>query len=277
MDSSCGGRPGGSGVTLRAISYGGGVQSTALCILAARGEIDYPLAIFANVGDRAEKAETIEYIGRHVMPWSKGRIEIVQRRWVDRTGKERDLYDDVTRQGNKTIDIPVYMEGGAPGNRKCTARYKIEVVGRELRKRGASKAAPATVAVGISTDEIGRLNSRTSAAWEVPTYPLIDLRLTRADCAQIIADEGLPPAPKSSCWFCPFQRPQQWAERRRDNPELFIRGVQMEDRINENRAALGRDPVYLTSTLRPLRDLTEAQEPLFHDGPEGCDEGYCWT
>lgn len=263
---------------MRAISYGGGVQSTAMLILAAHGEIDFPLAIFANVGDRAENPATIEYVGQYIMPWVEHQpIELVQRRWIDRTGKERDLYDDVTREGNRSIDIPIYMEGGAPGNRKCTARYKIEVVGRELRKRGASKDDPATVAVGISTDEIERLNSRRSAAWEIPTYPLIDLRMTRADCAQVIADEGLPPAPKSSCWFCPFQRASKWAERRRDDPDLFDRAVRMENRINENRAQLGRDAVYLTSTLKPLADLTEAQTPLFHDGPEGCDDGYCWT
>lgn len=32
---------------LRAISYGGGVQSTALLVLAAQQRIDYPLAIMA--------------------------------------------------------------------------------------------------------------------------------------------------------------------------------------------------------------------------------------
>lgn len=37
---------------MRLISLGGGVQSTALVVLAARGEIDFPIAIFANVGGR---------------------------------------------------------------------------------------------------------------------------------------------------------------------------------------------------------------------------------
>jgi hypothetical protein len=41
-------------MSVRAISYGGGVQSTALLVLAARREIDFPLAIFANVGDDSE-------------------------------------------------------------------------------------------------------------------------------------------------------------------------------------------------------------------------------
>jgi hypothetical protein len=264
---------------VRAISYGGGRQSTALVVLGARGEIDFPLAIFANVGDRAENPATLRYLSDHIMPWAKDKpIEIIQRRWVDRTGKERDLYDDTTSLETRTIPIPVYMEGGAPGTRQCTDRYKIAVVGRECRRRGASKRAPALIAVGFSMDELGRVSSRHAAPWEEPVYPLLDLRLTTQDCANIIASEGLPPAPKSSCWFCPFKRPQRWAEERRDAPEIFEAGVAMEERINDKRALFGKDAVFLTSTRRPLALLTEAQPALFAgDGPETCDDGYCWT
>ncbi len=35
-------------MTLRSVSYGGGVQSTALLVLAAQGDIDFPLFLFAN-------------------------------------------------------------------------------------------------------------------------------------------------------------------------------------------------------------------------------------
>ena len=44
---------------LRAVSYGGGVQSTALLVLAAERKIDFPLFVFANVGDRAENPDPI--------------------------------------------------------------------------------------------------------------------------------------------------------------------------------------------------------------------------
>lgn len=264
---------------LRAISYGGGRQSTALVVLAAQGVIDFPLAIFSNVGDRAENPETIRYVGQHVVPWlrDQANVELVQTRWIDRTGKERDLYDDLVNPDHRTIDIPVYMEGGAPGNRKCTTRYKIEVVGRELKKRGASAANPCTVAVGFSTDELRRLSSRRHEDWERPVYPLIDLGISTADCARIVADAGLPPAPKSSCWFCPFQRPAQWAEKRRDRPAQFARAVDLEDRINAKRETFGKDPVYLSGTKRRLVLLPEAGPSMFPEGPETCDDGYCWT
>ncbi len=46
---------------MRVISYGGGVQSTALLVLANRGEIRYvDAALFANVGDDSEDPDTLD-------------------------------------------------------------------------------------------------------------------------------------------------------------------------------------------------------------------------
>ena len=36
---------------LQVISYGGGVQSTAMLVLSARGELPYRVGLFANVGE----------------------------------------------------------------------------------------------------------------------------------------------------------------------------------------------------------------------------------
>lgn len=266
-------------MSVRAISYGGGVQSTALCLLAIEGAIDYPLAIFANVGDRAENPATLDYL-RSFIPWAAARgLEIVHRRWVDRLGRERDLYDDTVRADLKDVPIPAYMAGGAPGNRKCTDRYKIAVVGRDLRKRGACKANPAVVAVGISTDEHHRINKRHAQPWETPTYPLIDLNMSRGDCETLIRSHGLPVPPKSSCWFCPFRGAARWMHDRDHEPERFAAGVALEVAINVKRAAMGRDavtltPRYLLSELPAWVDLPEQLE-MFNEG--ACDEGYCWT
>lgn len=259
---------------LVAISYGGGVQSTALVVLAAAGEIECDLAIFANVGDRAEKPETIEYV-REIQPWAGcSGVEVVEARWVDRTGKVRDLYDDVVDPTKADIPIPVWMDGGGPGRRKCTGRYKIEVVGRELRRRGATPENPATVMVGISTDEWQRINRRTAQDWETPSYPLLDLGLSRHDCERIISDAGLPVPPKSACWFCPMQGPKGWAHKRRHEPDVFAAGVELENRINAKRESMGRDAVSLAAGGVPLAGVRESDPTLF----EGqCDEGYCWT
>lgn len=261
---------------LRTISYGGGVQSTALVVLAAQGVIDFPVALFANVGDRAENPATLTYMAEHAMPYAAAHgIEVHQLRWVSRGGVVRDLYDDVMGD-NRTIPIPVKMLGGAPGRRQCTDRYKIAVVSRWCRAHGATPDTPATVAVGISTDEFDRASTRRPSPHEVVTYPLLELGLSRNDCARIIRDAGLPVPPKSSCWFCPFQSTRSWAEKRRDAPDVFAAGVVMERRLNEKRASMGKDAVYIAKAGVALEDTPEADPSLF-DGPEGCDSGSCWT
>ena len=41
-------------MTLRVFAHGGGVQSTAALVLSAQGRIDFPVHLFANVGDGSE-------------------------------------------------------------------------------------------------------------------------------------------------------------------------------------------------------------------------------
>ena len=51
-----------SGDRLRVASYGGGVQSTAMLVLAAQRIIDFPLFLFANVGDDSEHPASLRYV-----------------------------------------------------------------------------------------------------------------------------------------------------------------------------------------------------------------------
>ncbi|HEY3260307.1 MAG TPA: hypothetical protein VGJ95_08565 [Pseudonocardiaceae bacterium] len=81
-------------------------------------------------------------------------------------------------------------------------------------------------------------------------------------------------------WFCPFRRPQTWAETRRDRPAIFHRACALEDLLNQRRRALGKDPVYLTRFNRPLRQaVTVAQATLPGLGGDDalCDNGACFT
>lgn len=268
-------------MTLNVISYGGGVQSTALVVLAAQGIIDYPVALFSNVGDDSEDPASLDYVRNVAIPWAAERgVEIIELQRTNRHGEPTEtIYERLVNMDHRSIGIPVRMSNGAPGNRTCTSEYKIKVVAKWLRQHGATKTDKATVAIGISTDEIQRASNRQPIAYETVTYPLLDLGIDRSRCATIIRDAGLPVPPKSSCFFCPFHRKLTWAEMRRDRPELFEQSVQLERKINIKRAMLGKDNVWLTDRLRPLDEaIGEAQEPLFHeDGPEQCDEGYCWT
>jgi len=270
-------------MTLRTISYGGGVQSTALLVLAAQRKIDFTTALFANVGDDSEHPATLDYVRNVAVPWAAEQgIAVHELHRVKRDGSRETLMQNLTRTDTRTINIPVRMANGAPGNRNCTATHKIKVIGKWLKANGASKDNPATVAIGISTDEFHRANNKRAEAYERPTYPLLDLGIDRSRCQTIISDAGLPVPPKSSCFFCPFHRPQTWAEMRRDEPELFEKSADLEELLNARRDTLGKDHVYLTRFNKPIRNaIPEAQSmlPLFDESPDtdGCDSGHCWT
>ncbi|NGO68014.1 phosphoadenosine phosphosulfate reductase [Streptomyces sp. SB3404] len=266
---------------MRSVSFGGGVQSTALLVLAAHGRIDFPLFLFANVGDDSENPATLRYVEEYARPFAAEHgIELVTLDRIKHDGTVETLWKRLTRKGSRSLPIPVRMSNGAPGTRSCTADFKIKVIAKELKRRGATAEAPATIGIGISVDEIQRANNRRTEPHERIVYPLLDLGLRRIDCARVIREAGLPVPPKSSCWFCPFHRPETWHDQRRDEPELFERSCQLEDLLNERRDELGKDHVYLTRFGRPLREaISEGVDllPMFDEADGLCDSGWCMT
>lgn len=258
-------------------SFGGGVQSTACLVLAARGDIGFQAFVMADVGADSENPATVDYVRDVAAPYAAAHgltVEVIHRQW--RSGRYRSLLgymDEI----ETSIPIPVHLAGGGPSNRLCTIRWKIEPVERWQRDRGATEAQPARLGIGISVDEIERARTASRFPTQTLTYPLIELGIDRAECARIVADAGLPPAPKSSCWFCPYQGTEQWRRRRRTEPEVFAAAVDLEYRLNARRAALGRDGAYLTRYKAPLDRVIDDQLVLFDDEPSGCTEGSCWT
>ncbi|GAA4117525.1 phosphoadenosine phosphosulfate reductase [Nocardioides fonticola] len=272
--------------SIRAVSYGGGVQSTALLVLAAQGRIDFPLFLMANVGDDSEHPDTLRYVREVAAPYADDHgIELVVLDRVKRDGTVETLWGRLMREGSRSLPIPVRMSNGAPGNRSCTADFKIRVIGKELRRRGATAETPATVGIGISLDEIQRANTRRVNDYERVVYPLVGigeetgLKLRRDDCSRIIAEAGLPVPPKSSCFFCPFHRPTAWADLAREHPDLWQKSIELEETLNQRRDMLGKDHVYLTRFGVPLREAIDTEQPLLPlVGIDGeCDSGWCFT
>lgn len=215
-----------------------------------------------------------------------------------------------------SVPIPARMSNGAPTSRSCTVDFKVLTIAKELKRRGARAPKPcqkhacvdepcgpalareraacsecdpgavAVVGIGISLDEISRANSRNSIAHERIVYPLIGigddtgLKLRRDDCSRIIRDAGLPVPPKSSCYFCPFHRPEAWQDLARERPDLFEKSAQLEDTLNATRAHAGKDPMYLTRFGVPLREAIDTDQPLLpllDDADGSCDSGWCFT
>jgi hypothetical protein len=140
--------------------------------------------------------------------------------------------------------------------------------------------------LGISLDEWRRMRTDSGISYTRLAYPLIDRRMSRMDCINVIQGAGLPVPPKSSCWFCPYHSLSGWRKLRREEPVLFQRVCDLEALLTARAKTLTRhkaqyrpedQAVYMSSRLRPLaRVVGEAVQPgLFAD--DACESGYCMT
>lgn len=269
---------------MRVISYGGGVQSTAMLVLAVQQKIDADVALFANVGDDSEHPNTIKYLREIAVPWASANGLTIHELHPMRHGQQTTIWREVTSEGSRRDIIPVFGEAGNPLSRVCTADFKIKTLHRWLRQNGATKTNKATVLLGISTDEIERAGRGKDGTVERREYPLLTLGLDRTACIQIIKNAGLPVPSKSSCFFCPFHSATVWREMRRDEPHLFAKAQELEDVIQKRKTESGMRQVYLTAQgakhrQRLTETMAEAGETLFGSsmGIDGCDSGFCWS
>lgn len=266
---------------IRAWSSGGGVQSIAGLVLSAQGAIDFPLHIFANVGDDSERKETLDYVHNVAMPYAeKHGIEFVElhfrfksKKLISELGTDTEtLYQRMMRT-RKSIPIPIRRSGGFPMGRVCTIDFKVRVVADYIKDIIGESTAKAVCAIGFTIDEWVRLRKKNSSGFDFYTleYPLYDLGLSRADCINIISDAGLPIPPKSSCWFCPHTKHLEWCKIANDNPELFKKACDLEKFLSQKAG----EQLFLHKYLVPL-DQAVRQMYFDIDQIEECT-GFCFT
>ena len=280
--------------SLHVFSSGMGVQSTAAMVLMAQGKLHtaagdrYTHLVFAHVGEDSEHPKTLAYLEEVALPFAQEhglRLEVLRKTYQrgERKGQPQTVLGRL-EGATRTIPIPARMSNGSPGNRNCTTDFKVKVIAAWTKAQGATPQAPATLGIGFSADEAMRVgNGGGPIPWQTKDYPLLRLRLRRADCIHLIQQAGLPVPPKSSCFFCPFLQPAQWLRMRREEPDLFFRAAEVERAMNEKRVALGRDRVWLTRFAVPLEEaiVDTGQTSLFDllaQDEEGgqCDSGHCW-
>jgi hypothetical protein len=234
------------------ISYGGGIQSTALVVLAMRERWPIDEIVHVDLVD-AESPATREYVVRF--------REWLQREYRrDITVIERDLYGDMLARPEFT---PVPWHGKRERfmlSRQCTRQYKVQPLQRYLYDR--YPGGRVGLMLGISVDEYHRMRDSSAARIE-HVYPLVDRRLTRWQCREVIERAGLAVPWKSSCWFCPYRSVRsQWSLVQR-YPDLAGMARVLEDRINAERRSRGKDEIVVLRT-----DGVEEQDDF-------CEAGFC--
>lgn len=265
---------------MRALSWGIGVQSTAIAVMATLGDIE-PFDAIVTADTGWERAQT--YASRDFYTaWLKERgqhVEIVSAGNVRELGAENHTH------------IPFWTSTGGPLRRQCTLKFKIIPIKRRLRELAGYHATkpphpPAgsiMLNLGISWDEWQRI-ATSSIRFIVNQYPLIDMKMTRNDCIAYLENRGLPVPVKSACIGCPYRRASEWLEMRDTSPTEWQEVVEFDKRNRHNPLAEhGRstaDEIYVYSHCEPLEtaDLEKharhervgKQVPLFI-----CESGYC--
>ena len=197
------------------LSFGAGVQTTAMLILVAKGEIEADAVIFADTG--AEHPETYDYIEKYDKPLCE-KIGIpfmtvrMHRKITNVDTGQQEYADSLREVIIRRRRVP------SVNMRWCTEYAKITPI--KLALRGMQKEGrfvrPATALIGISIDERHRAISK-DGSWKHPhhseyqnAYPMVERGVSRDDCHRIIKDYGWPDPVKSGCYFCPFQGPKEW-------------------------------------------------------------------
>jgi len=192
------------------INIGLGVNSTAILALIKLGRLkfDNPYAVFADVG--AEKPETYEYL-KYLKKVSPLKIIVVKAT----NEKKGNLY----QYCKKSKILPQRFM------RWCTHRWKRSPL-EKFRKSKLKEDEQFKIVIGIAYDEKHRATRWMSD--EHSSFPLIDLKMSRRDCINVIKEVGWKVPVKSGCWFCPFAPLEEFAQLKKNNRELYDELCEME-------------------------------------------------
>ena len=246
------------------LSYGGGVQTSALLLAYDRGLLkEKPeCAIFADT--QAEPKQVYAFMEKLE---KKVKIPIIR-------STRGSIIEYTKRYGYSMAPIYGLKENGIKidkvmGRRSCTYLFKISIVNREIRKQTGTfrkrlKDIKFRVALGFSTDEEGRV-SKSREAWIENIYPLLyELKWSRKDCLNFVKEEIGELPPRSACYMCPYLTNSEWKELRDNDPESWNKAIEYDENIRNMRKGvrnyIHRDRVPLKEALI---DKNEFQADFF--------------
>jgi hypothetical protein len=245
------------------LSMGAGVQTTAILIKYWE-RYKNGVIIFADTGD--EDQQTYWYIEHYLKPFCKEK----GLKWATVVHKHKF---SLMEWCMKRRIIPI------KSRRWCTQDFKIKPINRLLRILGAKKKTPIIEDIGISLDESHRANfSKMDVQYVKKNWPLMDDKITRRNCHEIIQEYGWPQPPKSGCDFCMFQKRSK-LRKMLATPEgrarlEKINEMEKNDRFYPRKPLIGNyviDGMLHNNTLDGFMDAPD------EDYDEGCDSGHCFT
>lgn len=251
-------------------SYGGGTQSVAIAVLIAKGMLPVPASALIARMDR-EMPRTFAYLAEHVAPML-ARVGLT----INIVAPDHYTHGLYYNDGDPLPLVPSFTTNGRTPA-LCSGNWKRDRIYRALRELGFGPSRPVVQWIGYSVDEMDRAGrAKPRRQWALPDFPLITrIPLRRENCIKLIADAGLPVAPRSRCFDCANQTNEEWREVRDTEPALFQLAIARDQEIRD------KDPhhaLYLHRARVPLGqvDLADAPEDpsLWADG---CNSAGCYT
>lgn len=174
--------------------------------------------------------------------------------------------------------------------RQCTSEYKIVPIERELRtmllemrlakehKNGAIHVKKGVLIeswIGYTVEELERVKP-SGNHWQYFRYPLIEKRMTKADCVDWLAANGKPSRLSSFCKKCPLIGNSQMRELRDNDAEGWRNRLKFDDDLRNGDlriAKTAKHDIYLHPSMQPMRNIDiddDSAQPSFLCSNVGC-------
>jgi len=190
------------------LSYGAGVNSTALLFLLL--DLEYPLDDVVFADTCAELPETYKYLRKVEKFCKKEGIKFII------VKNKESIYEWYYRHKK----IPIWK------TRSCTDLFKIRPMRRYFKSE--YKGEKIVLYMGISYEEKWRVKE-SNVKYVVNKFPLVEQKIDREKCKEIILSHGFEIPEKSGCFFCPFQPEWRWLHLKKKHPELFEKAIRLEE------------------------------------------------
>ena len=272
---------------MKILSFGAGMQSTALALMSCENSLSlkkgqpmphpdvpiYDLVIFCDLGMEPS------WVMDQVM-FTQDACEQVK---ISFKILDSPLHEDFMRNfgERRTVSIPWWTLRG-DGNkakmpRNCTIDYKIEVIAKYVRwevlgYRKGQRLRPEDrkaheMHMGFSYEEQKRCKESTNPMF-VNHYPLVEMKLVRADNYAYIRDVWGLETRASACTFCPFHRNYFFRYLRENLPEEYAQLVMVDELLRDKTPKPPMDSdLFISRSRKRIKDLT----------PADCDDAECFV
>ena len=260
---------------MKILSFGAGMQSTALALMSCENSLSlkkgqpmphpdvpiYDLVIFCDLGMEPS------WVMDQVM-FTQDACEQVK---ISFKILDSPLHEDFMRNfgERRTVSIPWWTLRGDGHKIEVIAKYvRWEVLGYRKGQRLRPEDRKAhEMHMGFSYEEQKRCKESTNPMF-VNHYPLVEMKLVRADNYAYIRDVWGLETRASACTFCPFHRNYFFRYLRENLPEEYAQLVMVDELLRDKTPKPPMDSdLFISRSRKRIKDLT----------PADCDDAECFV